>query len=217
MIIVAGPPGSGKSSRFPLTSYQIDWFNADDRAAELNLGSFRKISVEIRAQVNVEFQRWIIDHIRAHRSFAIETTLRSPITFEQSRLAREHGFWTAMEYVMAGSVEESIRRIMERSYRGGHSASERLVTEIYEKSTKNLLTAIDFSESGIEIVRFYDNSEFHGHVRQVLSLRRGRPRSIATGIPARIESLFKGTKFEIATLREAVKPRSRADDRSVDR
>ena len=122
-----------------------------------------------------------------------------------------------MEYVMAGNVEESIRRIMERSYRGGHSASERLVAEIYEKSTKNLLTAIDFGESGIEIVRIYDNSEFHGHVRQVLGLRRGRPRSIATEIPEWIESLFKGTKFEIATLREAVKPRSRTDDRSVDR
>jgi hypothetical protein len=62
-------------------------FNGDDRAAELNLGSFRKISTEIRAQVNVEFQRWILNHITARRSFAIETTLCSPISFEQSRLA----------------------------------------------------------------------------------------------------------------------------------
>ena len=41
-----------------------------------------------------------------------------------------------MEYVLAGSVDECLRRIMERSYRGGHSASERLVREIYDKSTK---------------------------------------------------------------------------------
>lgn len=217
MIVVAGPPGSGKSSRFPLSSYKVDWFNADDRAAELNLGSFHRISAEIRAQVNVEFQRWILDHISARHSFAIETTLRSPITFEQSRLAREDGFWTAMEYVMAGSVEESIRRIMERSYRGGHSASERLVADIYQKSTTNLLAALDFGESAIEIVRIYDNSEFHGHVRQVLSLRRGRPRSIATEIPAWLESLFTGTKFEIAALREALQPRPRRNDRSPER
>src|SRR6266576_5429809 len=97
MTVVAGPPGSGKSSRFPLSSFNVDWFNADDRAAELNLGSFRKISAEIRAKVNLEFQRWILDHVSSHQSFAIETTLRSPITFEQARLAREHGFWTAME------------------------------------------------------------------------------------------------------------------------
>lgn len=214
MIVVAGPPGSGKSSRFPLSSYHVDWFNADDRAAELNLGSFRKISTEIRAKVNVEFQRWILDHISARQSFAVETTLRSPITFEQARLAREHGFWTLMEYVMAGSVDESIRRIMERSYRGGHSASERLVAEIYEKSTKNLLTALNFAESGIEIVRVYDNSELRGHVRQLLSFRRGRPRSIAIEIPAWLESVLQGTSFEITTLRHALARRTRSNDRS---
>ncbi len=64
-----------------------------------------------------------------------------------------------MAYVTAGSVEESIQRIIERSYRGGHSASERLVREIYRESTKNLFTALDFGESGIEVVRVYDNSE----------------------------------------------------------
>jgi predicted ABC-type ATPase len=81
-----------------------------------------------------------------------------------------------MEYVMAGGVEESIRRIMERSYRGGHSALERLVAEIYEKRTKNLLISLDFRESGIVVVRIYDNSEVGGHVRQVLIFRRGRRR-----------------------------------------
>jgi predicted ABC-type ATPase len=90
---------------------------------------------------------------------------------------------------------------MERSYRGGHSASERLVTEIYEKSMKNLLTALDFAESGIEVVRVYDNSETGGLVRQILSFRRGRPRSVAAEIPVWLESLFSGTKFDIATLR----------------
>ncbi len=214
MIVIAGPPGSGKSSRFPLSAFGVEWFNADNRAAELNSGSFRKISNEIRAQVNVEFQRWILDHITARKSFAVETTLRSPITFEQSRLAHEYGFWTSMDYVTAGSVEESVRRIIERSYRGGHSASERLVRGIYEKSTKNLFTALDFAESGIEVVRVYDNSELGGQVRQLLSFRRGRPRSIASGTPGWLETLFKGTNVEVATLREAVKPRPRANDRS---
>jgi predicted ABC-type ATPase len=195
----------------------VDWFNADDRAAELNLGSFRKILAEIRSQVNVEFQQWILSHISVREGFAIEITLRSPITFEQSRLAHGHGFWTTMDYVAAGSVEESVRRIMERSYRGGHSASERLVADIYEKSTKNLFTALNFGESGIEVVRIYNNSEVRGHVRQVLSFRRRRPRSLAAEIPAWLESLFEGTKFEIASLRETVKPRPRKNDRSRER
>ncbi|HEU0142389.1 MAG TPA: hypothetical protein VFQ79_21890 [Bryobacteraceae bacterium] len=40
MIVVAGPPGSGKSSIFPVSSFGISCFNADDRAAELNHGSY---------------------------------------------------------------------------------------------------------------------------------------------------------------------------------
>jgi predicted ABC-type ATPase len=214
MIVVAGPPGSGKSSRFPLSSFGIGWFNADSRAAELNRGSFRKISSEIRIRVNVEFQRWILDRISARQSFAIETTLRGSVTFEQARLARKNGFWTAMDYVAVGSVEESIRRIIERAHRGGHSASERLVREIYRESTKNFFTALDFDQSGIEVVRVYDNSEVGGHVRQVLSFRRGKPLSIAAEIPAWLESLFKDTKFEIARLRQLARAKN---DLSPDR
>ena len=217
MIVVAGPPGSGKSSRFPLSLYQVEWFNADDRAAELNRGSFHKIPAEIRAKVNVEFERWIRERICDRSSFAIETTLRSPITFDQARMAREAGFWTVMEYVMAGTVEASVPRIMERSYRGGHSASERLVREIYEKSTLNLLTALDFVESGIEILRIYDNSQLHGHVRRVMAFRRGRPRSIAAEVPTWLELLFRGTKFEIAALRETLKVQGLRKDRSLER
>jgi predicted ABC-type ATPase len=217
MIVVAGPPGSGKSSRFPLPSFGVDWFNADDRAAELNLGSFHKISGEIRARVNVEFERWIGDHISARQSFAIETTLRGSITFEQARLARQHGFRTMMNYVAAGSVEESIRRIIERSYRGGHSASERLVREIYEKSTRNLATALDFPMNGIEVLRVYDNSELSGPVRQMMSFRRGRPLSIAAEIPTWIESLFGGTRLDVAALRQILRSRRRENDRSPER
>jgi dephospho-CoA kinase len=42
MIVVAGPPGSGKSTAFPVAESGVDSSNIDDRAAELNQGSFRK-------------------------------------------------------------------------------------------------------------------------------------------------------------------------------
>ena len=48
MIVVAGPPGSGKSSIYPLSGFGFAYFNADDRAAELNGGSYLGISKEIR-------------------------------------------------------------------------------------------------------------------------------------------------------------------------
>jgi dephospho-CoA kinase len=51
MIVVAGPPGSGKSSLFPVSETGLDSFNADDRAAELNSGSYQNITPDIRIQV----------------------------------------------------------------------------------------------------------------------------------------------------------------------
>jgi hypothetical protein len=63
MVVVAGPPGSGKTTRFPVAEFDVDSFNADNRAAQQNAGSFRSISKEIRSQVNVEFQKWILDHL----------------------------------------------------------------------------------------------------------------------------------------------------------
>jgi predicted ABC-type ATPase len=196
MIVIAGPPGSGKSSRFPLSSFGVDSFNADERAAELNFGSFRKISPEIRSRVNQEFERWVLGHIGAQQDFALETTLRSTITFEQAKLARERGFWTTMDYVSSGGVDESVRRIMERSYRGGHSASERLIAQIYERSITNLLAALEFPESGFEVVKIYDNSVFGSQVRQILTLRQGRLQLAAHNLPDWMKAVLKGSKFD---------------------
>jgi dephospho-CoA kinase len=47
MIVVAGPPGSGKSTAFPVAETGVDYFNIDDRAAALNDGSYQNISPEI--------------------------------------------------------------------------------------------------------------------------------------------------------------------------
>jgi predicted ABC-type ATPase len=110
-----------------------------------------------------------------------------------------------MEYVTAGSVEESIKRVKERSYRGGHSASEKLIREIYDKSTKNLIAALDFDTSCLEALRIYDNSRFDKPLQPLLYMRHGRPTYLSENASPWLGNLLQGTRFDITHLRESLK------------
>ena len=70
MFIVAGPPGPGKSKAFPVSGFGVDFFNADDRAAALNGGSYVNIPRRIRDEVNVLFEPFVLDHIARRASCA---------------------------------------------------------------------------------------------------------------------------------------------------
>ncbi|MBZ5623080.1 MAG: hypothetical protein LAQ69_30810 [Acidobacteriia bacterium] len=72
MFIIAGPPGGGKSSFFALSGLADHVFNADDRAAELNAGSYENIPTAVRAAVNREFEEFVHGNIRTGTSFANE-------------------------------------------------------------------------------------------------------------------------------------------------
>src|SRR5271165_3707686 len=138
MIIVAGPPGSGKSSVFALSKFGVDSFNADDRAAELNDGSYQGISPAIRQRVNKEFEDFVVSHITAKQSFAIETTLRTDVTLIQAELAKQAGFETLMIYVCAGDFENCVKRVIARGIAGGHTAPVEVLRNIFTASLQNL-------------------------------------------------------------------------------
>jgi predicted ABC-type ATPase len=155
MIIVAGPPGSGKSTAFPVHSFGLDFFNADDRAAALNAGSYQGIPSSIRTQVAEEFEAFIAAQIKLGKSFAIETTLRTNVTFRQAQQAREAGFQIEMLYINAGDFEHCLKRVIARGFAGGHSAPAEQLKTIYEASLLNLKTAIQEMDE----IRVYDNSQ----------------------------------------------------------
>jgi hypothetical protein len=76
MIVVAGPPGRGKTSYFPVTAFGVDSFNIEHRCAQI-LGSYRATPRGVRRAVAKERERFVLDPIEQGKSFAVETTLQN--------------------------------------------------------------------------------------------------------------------------------------------
>lgn len=185
MIVVAGPPGSGKTRYFPVTAFGIDSFNIDDRCAQI-LGSYRAIPGNVRRAVAMECERFVLDHIEHKKSFAVETTLRTTAAIVQAELARKNGFATEMRFVTTDSIAENTARVLQRAQAGGHAASEREIQSIHQASIANLRAAVEVFER----VRVYDSTLRWEPPRLVALCRAGRitrygaaPTSIEMALP----------------------------------
>ncbi len=170
MVVVAGPSGSGKSRHFPVTMFDGDGFNVDERASVYNGGSFRAIPRAARLRAQQECEAFVEDHIARRRSFAVETTLRSGIAIEQARRAKSAGFEANMIFVAAGHADECVRRVRVRGLAGGHAAPEVELRDIYARSMANLLLAVDVFDS----IELLDNSAPGAPPRSVGVVTGGR-------------------------------------------
>src|SRR5450432_466305 len=112
MVVVAGPPGSGKTRYFPVTAFGVDGFNIDDRCAQI-LGSYRAIPRDVRRGVAHECERFVLDHIDRGASFAVETTLRTAAAIEQAVLAGRRDFATEMRFIATDSIAENVARVLQ--------------------------------------------------------------------------------------------------------
>ncbi len=168
MLVVAGPPGSGKTTYFPVTAFGVDSFNIDDRCAQI-LGSYRAISRDVRRAVAKECEVFVHDRIARGLSFAVETTLRTTAAIEQALLARKHGFTTQLRFIATDSIAQNVARVLQRAQSGGHGASERDIRAIHDASTANLRKAI----GAFERVRIYDSTAPWSTPRLVATARNG--------------------------------------------
>jgi len=169
MLVVAGPPGSGKTTYFPVSAFGVDAFNIDDRCAQI-LGSYRAISREVRRAVAKECEAFVCDHIERARSFAVETTLRTTAAIAQAELARQQGFATQLRFIATDSIAENVARVLQRAQGGGHGASERDIRAIHDASIANLKIAL----AGFERVRVYDSTTPWTAPRLVATARDGQ-------------------------------------------
>lgn len=203
MIVVAGPPGSGKSTAFPadyFTNEGIDYFNADARATQLNRGSAVDIPDSVRRVANREFEHFVQHHIEHQATFAIETTLRSDVTFRQAEEARKAGFETAMHYLALNSVADNLDRVRIRADAGGHSAPESKLREIHRRSLRNLSVALE----KFDRVRVYDNSRFGKEPQLLLESEHGRVTYLAARAPEWLEQALWGTNYELQSIRDQI-------------
>ncbi len=207
MVVIAGPPGGGKSTAFPAGSFEVEFFNADDRAAMLNAGSYRAITPAVRAQVNAQFEAFVNGNIRAKKSFAFETTLRTDITLRQAAEAQRSGFTVTMKYLAMGSLQDHLSRVAARAEGGGHAASSTTLGRIYDASLRNLSPAL----RTLDDVEVFDSAAFGKRPHLLLESLRGRLTYITPDIPEWLTTALRGTKFEIT-------PQLRADvERAIDR
>lgn len=190
MIVVAGAPGSGKSTLFPVRAFGVDFFNADDAAAARNGGSYHSIPRSIRSAVNRDLELWVQEHISSRRSFAVETTLRSDIALQQAALAAEAGFRVMMIYVALNSFELNLERVRARAHNGGHSASEGTLRDIYEGSFQTLTKAVALCGTVIARFELFDNSVFDSHAKLLLRIDSHRNVEQLQKLPANLHPYF---------------------------
>lgn len=196
MVVIAGPPGSGKSTAFPVAKMGVAHFNADDKAAELNGGSYINIPSTIRTAVNFELKHFILDHITLGRSFAFETTFRTSATIEHVILAREANFRTFLMYINAGAADECVRRVMGRAQAGGHAAPPYDIRRTYRASLNNLGRAIRVFDK----VEVFDNNRFNSEPVLVLKTSHGSVRYLHPTPPAWIFQALM-VAYQLSTIK----------------
>jgi len=145
----------------------------------LNHGSYAGISKDIRVTVNREFEAFVQGCIERRTSFAIETTLRSNVTFDQAARAKAAGFTTEMRYLALRDFAMHVERVKVRADAGGHSASEGTLLSIYRSSLANLARAI----AEMDDLWVYDNSPVGGPPRLVLEAENGEIRFLVDDPP----------------------------------
>ncbi len=120
-----------------MSDFGVDPFNIDDRAAELNGGSYRNIprKSELEPTRNARpSSKSISATVKASPSRPRSGTT-SP--FRQAESARANGFALELTYVATDNVETNVERIVMRSERGGHAAPPERPREIYAASLRN--------------------------------------------------------------------------------
>jgi predicted ABC-type ATPase len=224
LYVVAGSNGVGKSSLFPVTLFNTNYFVGDDIAAVLNNRSgylinpdfflknnFHELPEEVRnsahyhnippeikntvSQLGINF---IKEHLKNNKSFAIETTLVDRYMIDVAKIANQRGFHTRMYYIGVDSVDICLERIHFRAIQGHPYLPEQFVMNNYYRSLENLPAAMqEFQRTNL-----FDNS-FNGiEPELVMSTCLSKDTYINPNSPVWLRESLANTSYDLDYLKD---------------
>lgn len=150
VLALAGSNGAGKSTFFHshLSSCGLPFVNADDLAAELNMGPYEE--ADLAASIRQEL-------IEQKESFVFETVLSDPHGAKVAELVQTvlQGFHVALIFIWIDSSKTSIQRVSMRVMQGGHDVPDDKLEARFDRTLANLQRAIQ----SLPVVNVFDNSD----------------------------------------------------------
>lgn len=87
-------------------------------------------------------------------SFSFETVMSHPSKVTEIKKAKENGYKIYLYFICTDDIEININRVANRVEKGGHGVNENKIRSRYEKTLKNLYSAITLSNR----TYLFDNS-----------------------------------------------------------
>jgi len=150
VIAIAGSNGAGKSTFYQahLTDVGLRFVNADDIAAELDIGAYE--AADLASAIRKEL-------VRNQESFLFETVFSDPHGAKIADLeeARQDGYQVVLIFIRIDSPETSKQRVSMRVMQGGHDVSDEKLESRFARTIANLDRAIQ----SLPVVIVFDNSD----------------------------------------------------------
>lgn len=164
VVALAGSNGAGKSTFFRahLADAGLRFINADDLAAELDLGAYEAaaLAAELRAGL-----------IKQRESFIFETVLSDPVGEKVATLeeASRRGMHVVLLFIRIDSPATSRQRVAMRVLQGGHDVPDEKLEARFARTLANLDRAIE----SLPVVVVFDNTDLARPFRLEAVYRRG--------------------------------------------
>ena len=152
IVVLAGSNGAGKSTFFHahLADAGLRFVNADDLAAELDLGAYEAADLAASIRKDLVGQR---------ESFAFETVLSDPHGAKVAELAEavENGYHVVLIFIKIDSPDTSKQRVSIRVLQGGHDVPDEKLESRFSRTLANLERAIQ----SLPVVLVFNNSDLN--------------------------------------------------------